>query len=106
MGISVFAGWVTEKNRRKKVHGFFSTIYFTSMIVAEQSGFLLQAYEVNVAFFFDCCVRILSVQDNSGTWKVVSGSSCNWMSGNCICKLSGICAIIYGGSSCMFCFDL
>ena len=44
--------WLGDRKEQKKESTWiFPTIYFTSMIVAEQSGFLLQAYEVNVAFF-------------------------------------------------------
>lgn len=44
--------WLGDRKEQKSWSTWiFPTLYFTSMIVAEQSGFLLQAYEVNVVFF-------------------------------------------------------
>lgn len=41
--------WLSGRRKKKCAIWFFPAYFFTSMIMAEQSGFLLQAYEVNIA---------------------------------------------------------
>lgn len=50
----LFSNLGGEKWSNKYTTWIFPVVFFTSMIVAEQNGFLLQVYEVNIGLLFVC----------------------------------------------------
>ncbi len=72
-----------EKKKWMKLLWIFPTFFFTSTIMAEQSGFLLQSYEVNIALLLVGIAILCLFQAFLGTSKRKWG----WIAIGLICSV-------------------